>query len=101
MGLHQLAGPYAVPVALVVGLAAITSSLFIYLFGRPQLPKNAPSQVSDQVPIVGAWSFFSKRCESHHRKQNAPGLIVNFLISGVAPHLARVIEADNGNSAPP
>jgi sterol 14-demethylase len=73
MGLQQLAGPYAVPVAIVVGFAAITSSLFIYLFGRPQLPKNAPQQASDQMPIVGAWSFFSKRCKSRNRRVNAHG----------------------------
>jgi hypothetical protein len=73
MGLQQLAGPYAVPVAIVVGFAAITTSLFLYLFGRPQLPKTAPQLASNQLPVLGAWSFFSKRCEFHIRNGDPKG----------------------------
>jgi len=61
MGLHQLAGPYALPVAFVIVIAAALSSIFISLFGRPRLPKNAPQMTSDQWPIIGSLGFFNRR----------------------------------------
>ena len=62
-GLQQLAGSYAVPLAMVVALATLTSSLFLFLFARPNLPKSAPRVITDQWPILGALGFFSQRCK--------------------------------------
>jgi hypothetical protein len=63
MGLIQQAGPHALPVAIVLVISAAVASLFISLFGRPRLPKNAPPMTPDQWPIIGSLGFFSRRCK--------------------------------------
>lgn len=48
--------------SLVYGLAILLFiAPFLYLFKPPSIPKNAPQQAEEQLPILGAWKFFTER----------------------------------------
>lgn len=41
--------------------------VFINFYPRPPFPAKAPELVTENYPIVGALTFFTKRWEFHHR----------------------------------
>ncbi|QIX02177.1 hypothetical protein AMS68_007694 [Peltaster fructicola] len=50
------------PTSLALASVVVLASCFFYIFfNRPSLPSNAPKQARDQVPILGAWRFFTER----------------------------------------
>lgn len=54
--------------SLWVALVAVSIILvFINFYPRPPFPTKAPKLVSENYPIVGALTFFTKRWEFHHR----------------------------------
>lgn len=49
--------------SILLGSVLVLSSLLVYLFRRPAIPKNAPKLTSESWPIVGSMRFFSRRWE--------------------------------------
>lgn len=61
MAIQDIAGSSATLLLIAGASLAVLASLFLYLFQRPALPKNAPPIVQESWPIVGAWNFFHQR----------------------------------------